>query len=83
MTREEIMKKVTEILVKYSKGNISGDQVTEQTTLLKDLNINSARLVDIILDFEDVFGIQVEDADADAVTTVGQSVDLIMGKLKV
>ena len=82
MTREEVLKKVTEILVKYSKGEITAGKVTEQTTLLQDLSINSARLVDIILDFEDVFGIEVADADADSVNTVGDSVSLIMGKLK-
>ena len=81
MEREEVIKKVTEILLKYSKSDLKADDVTEKTTLLEDLSINSARLVDIILDFEDVFNIQVEDADADSVNTLGDSVDLILKKL--
>ena len=42
--------------------------------------MNSARLVDIILDFEDAFDIEVEDEDADAVNTVGDAVQLIAAK---
>ena len=43
--------------------------------------MNSARLVDVILNFEDEFDIEVEDEDADAVNTVGDAVSLIEGKL--
>lgn len=81
-TREEVYKKVIEILTKYKKGGLTADQITEHTTLLKDLNMNSARLVDLILDFEDAFGITVADTEADSVNTVGDSVNLIMRKIQ-
>jgi len=83
MTREEVLKKVIEILNKYSKSGLTAEKITPVTTILEDLKINSARLVDIILDFEDTFGIQVDDADADKVKTVGDGVDLIASKLSV
>ena len=53
------------------------DSVGDSTNILKDLKVNSARLVDIILEFEDAFNIEVEDEDADAVNTVGDAVRLI------
>ena len=43
--------------------------------------INSARLVDVVLAFEDTFDIEVADEDADAVETVGDAVRLIQSKL--
>jgi len=43
--------------------------------------VNSARLVDVILDFEDEFDIEVDDEDADAVNTVGDAVTLIEAML--
>ena len=43
--------------------------------------MNSARLVDIIPDFEDAFDIEVEDEDADAVNTVGDAVKLIAARV--
>lgn len=80
MTREEIFPKVVEILMKYSKAEVATDKITDETAILDDLKINSARLVDIILDFEDAFDIQVDDAEADKVNTVGDSVSLIASK---
>ena len=45
---------------------------------MKDLEVNSARLVDIVLEIEDTFDIEVSDDDADQVNTVGDAVKLIV-----
>jgi len=81
MTREEIFAKVIEIVKPYVKNQEALDAVTEETNILQDLKVNSARLVDIILNFEDEFDIEVEDEDADAVNTVGDAVALIQEKI--
>ena len=52
-----------------------------ETNILDDLKVNSARLVDVILEFEDEFEIEVEDEDADSVNTIGDAVDLIAAKV--
>jgi acyl carrier protein len=44
------------------------------------LKVNSARLVDVVLEIEDTFGIEVKDEDADKVKTVGDAVQLILAK---
>ena len=51
-----------------------------ETGLLDDLKVNSARLVDIVLAFEDAFDIEIADEDADSVNTVGDAVSLILSK---
>ena len=81
MTREEIFTKVVEIVRPFVKNQEALDSVDEKTNILQDLKVNSARLVDIILDFEDAFDIEVEDEDADAVNTVGDAVGLIAAKV--
>jgi acyl carrier protein len=81
MTPEDAFTKVVQILVKYSKAGLAPDQIKMETNLLNDLKINSARLVDIILDLEDTFNIRVEDSEADNINTVGDSVKLILSKL--
>jgi len=81
MTQEEVFDKIVEVLMKYSKADVSSSEIKMETSILEDLKVNSARLVDIILDFEDVFGIEVDDDDADRVTTVADGVQLIMAKL--
>ncbi len=81
MTQEEIFAKVVEIIRPFVKNQEALDAVDEKTNILRDLKVNSARLVDIILDFEDAFDIEVEDEDADAVNTVGDAVRLISAKV--
>ena len=81
MTREEIFAKVIEIVKPYVKNQEALDAVDEDTNILQELKVNSARLVDIILNFEDEFDIEVEDEDADAVNTVGDAVGLIQQKI--
>ncbi len=81
MTKDEVFKKIVDILNKYSKTEIEMKDISLETSILDDLKINSARLVDIVLDFEDAFDIEVDDDDADGVATVGDGVNLIMAKI--
>ena len=81
MDRNEIRKKVVEIVGTYAKEKSALADVTDDTNILEDLKVNSARLVDVILDFEDAFDIEVEDEDADSVNTVGDAVNLIQSKI--
>ena len=81
MTRDEIFAKVIEIIKPFVKNQEAFESVDENTNILQDLQVNSARLVDIILDFEDAFDIEVEDEDADAVNTVGDAVQLIAARV--
>ncbi|MCL7958656.1 MAG: phosphopantetheine-binding protein [Gemmatimonadota bacterium] len=81
MARDETFGKVMEIIGRYAKNKDAIDGATEDTNILEDLKVNSARLVDVILDFEDEFDIEVDDEDADAVNTVGDAVTLIEAKL--
>jgi acyl carrier protein len=78
MTQQEVQSKVVEILRPFVKSNTPAEQITMETSILKDLKVNSARLVDIVLEIEDAFGIAVKDEEADQVKTVGDAVNLIL-----
>jgi acyl carrier protein len=81
MTEEKILEKVVDILKPYAKDASALASVSLETNILSGLKVNSARLVDVVLAFEDAFGIEVADDDADKVQTVGDAVRLIQGKL--
>ena len=81
MDQTEIFEQVVKILNPYVKNQDALKGISLATHILDDLKVNSARLVDIILNFEDEFDIEVEDEDADAVNTVGDAVALIEEKL--
>ena len=75
--QQEVMDKVVEILRPFVKNADALNAVSMDTSILKDLKVNSARLVDIVLEIEDAFSISVSDEQADQVKTVGDAVTLI------
>lgn len=68
---ENTREKVIEILQKYTFNKSVWDHFTDDTNLIKDLKINSSRMVDIILDIEEVFQISISDEAIERVFTIG------------
>jgi acyl carrier protein len=81
MDEAQVMEKVVQILTPFVKNEAALKTLTPETDILADLKVNSARLVDVVLAFEDTFGIEVADEDADSVNTIGDAVRLICSKL--
>ena len=81
MDDKAIFDKVVTILTPYARNKDALSGVASETSILKDLKVNSSRLVDIVLAFEDEFDIEIADGEADKVRTVGAAVDLIKGKV--
>ncbi len=71
---------VMKILTPHVKNQEALANVSDETHILDDLKVNSARLVDVVLAFEDEFDIEIPDEDVDSVNTVGDCVKLILAK---
>ncbi len=80
MNKEEIKEKVISILKKYTRREEVWENFNDSSDILNDLKINSARLVDIILDIEDEFDLEVEDEAMDLIRTINDVVDMIAEK---
>jgi len=81
MEATEIQERVIKILTPYVKDQDALASAGATTNILEDLKVNSARLVDVVLAFEDEFDIEIADEDVDKVNTVGDCVTLIGEKL--
>ena len=81
MDQTEIFDQVVKILTPYVKNQGALERASLATNILDDLKVNSARLVDVVLEFEDVFKIEIDDDDVDTVETVGNAVQLIQAKI--
>jgi acyl carrier protein len=81
MDQGEVMERVVKILTPWVKNEDALASVSMETNILDDLKVNSARLVDVVIAFEDEFDIEIADEDVDSVNTVGDSVNLILEKL--
>ena len=77
---DDVMTRVIKIIKPFAKNQEALAEATGQTRILEDLKVNSARLVDIILEMENEFGIELGDDDADKVRTVGDAVNVITAK---
>ena len=81
MDDKQIFEEMINILRPYAKNQDMLGAATLDTHILNDLKVNSARLVDVIIKCEDVYGISVEDDEADKIRTIGDAVKIIKQKL--
>lgn len=81
MDEQTIFQEMVTILMAYTKDVSLLDKATKETHILKDLKVNSARLVDFIIKCEDVFNVTIEDDEVGAIETIGDAVLLIERKL--
>ena len=81
MEQSEVFERVVKILTPWAKNEAALASVAMETSILDDLKVNSARLVDVVIAFEDDFDIEIADEDVDSVNSVGDAVNLIVAKL--
>lgn len=74
MSREEISQKVIAIVVDTLRPQVA---VTEQTSFVKDLEADSLDLVELIMEVEEAFGVEVDDDVLTNIHTVGDVVDYL------
>lgn len=72
----EIFKDLVKIITPYCK-NDDIQNISKETRFIEDLGVNSARLVDIVIDIEDKFNVVIEDESADQIRTIGDAIAVI------
>jgi acyl carrier protein len=80
MDEKKIFQEFCNILKLYTKNPELLDTATKETHILNDLKVNSARLVDVVIKCEDVFGISIDDDEADKIRTIGDAIEIIKKK---
>jgi len=73
LDREEIFAKVKALIVEQL--GVDEDKVTIEANFREDLEADSLDLVELIMAFEEEFGGEISDEEAQEITTVGQAVD--------
>jgi acyl carrier protein len=81
MDRQEILAELKKVLAPYTVNKEVLNSLTEQTDLVQDLKINSANLVDIIIDAEAKYDIEIDMDSAERIHSVGSCIDVILEKL--
>ena len=58
------------------------DAITEDARFKEDLDADSLDLVELVMALEERFDITVPEEELEGVTTIGKSLDLVMGKIE-
>jgi acyl carrier protein len=81
MTKKELITSLQKIIKPYVQDQEAFKNLSEETDFINDLKINSANLVDIILDLEDEFDIEIDNESMEKMLTVKAAMDVIETKL--
>ena len=73
------MDKVREIIV--DKLGVEYSKITEDAKFIDDLGADSLDTVELIMQFEEEFNIEIPDEDAESIVTVGKAINYIDSKL--
>ncbi len=79
METNEVFEKVKGLFVEDL--GIDESKVTMDAKLEEDLEIDSLGIVEVVMAFEDEFGIEIDDEELSDVSTVGQAVNLLHSKI--
>tara|TARA_B100000287_G_scaffold23640_1_gene23134 strand:+ start:891 stop:1121 length:231 start_codon:yes stop_codon:yes gene_type:complete len=67
--------KIKEVII--DKLGVEDDAIKPEAHFVNDLGADSLDTVELIMEFEEEFGVEIPDDDAENITTVGSAVDYI------
>ncbi len=77
---EDILARVKKIIVEETNRN--EDEIKLESSFQEDLGADSLTIVQIVMNMEDEFGIEIPDEEVESIKTVGAAVDHIKKKLE-
>lgn len=75
----EIADRVREIIAEQLLVDL--EEVTDEASFVNDLGADSLDTVELIMEFEDEFGIEIPDESAEGIATVGEAIVYIEGRV--
>jgi acyl carrier protein len=76
LDREEVLGKIQEITA--DRLGVDEGDVTSDASFREDLEADSLDLVELIMELEEQFGMEIPDEEAEKITTVEEAVDYVM-----
>lgn len=82
MNSEQIIEKLKEVVKPYLPEDVNLESVEIHHKFTEEIGINSMHLVDIALDLEDAFDIEIQNEELEQLSSIADAVDLISAKIK-
>jgi acyl carrier protein len=75
---EDILQRVQKIVV--DRLDVDEDKVKPESSFKDDLDADSLDVVELVMELEDEFDMEISDEDAEKITTVGDVIEYIKGR---
>ena len=79
--KTEMIAELKELVKPYIQNQEAFDNLNEETDFINDLKINSANLVDVILDIEEKFDLEIDNESMDKMLNVKAAIEVINTKI--
>ena len=80
MNKEQKIEELKSIVKPYIADQEAFERLTEETDFINDLKINSANLVDVILDIEEKYNIVIDNESMEQMINVKSAMEIIEAK---
>lgn len=80
MAERSVEERVRDLVVEQL--GVNPEQVTREASFIDDLGADSLDTVELVMAFEEEFGLEIPDEDAEKITTVGDAITYIEKKLQ-
>ena len=77
---DEVFGKIKDIITELL--DVEGEKITLEARFREDLEADSLDLVELIMEFEERFGGEISDEDAQKITTVGEAVKYVSTRMQ-
>ncbi len=81
MNMNEVTSRLQEIVV--DRLDVDAEKITDSASFIEDLGADSLDIVELIMGIEEEFDIEIPDEDARKLTSVGEALSYIKGKLNI
>ncbi|MFO7701957.1 acyl carrier protein [Psychroflexus maritimus] len=81
MNDNQLIEQLKKIVEPYVQNQEAFQEINTSTSFIEDLQINSAHLVDVILDIEDEFNVRIENEEMEQMINVENSLKIIQSKI--
>lgn len=79
LTRDIAKERILELLEGYDKIT-STKEITELSSYVQDLGLDSLDVAEVVMELEHEFNIQIPDNESDSLKTVGQTIDFVLSQ---